>query len=148
MMNPKKQKPAPPARVSPYFSSFLYESLCPPLLRAKRSSPYFAFFHSQKVHHNALFAKKTLSTCIIMHFLTLLSLPNQKNGGGGGSRTPVRKALRHEDYMLSSVQVCGQPLRAYRPFAFRAQNEQEMRPASPIGLAWRSGPKRFGQPAV
>src|SRR5271167_530941 len=28
----------------------------------------------------------------------------RKNGGGGGSRTPVRKALRHEDYMLSSVQ--------------------------------------------
>jgi integrase/recombinase XerD len=27
----------------------------------------------------------------------------RKNGGGGGSRTPVRKALRHEDYMLSSV---------------------------------------------
>jgi integrase/recombinase XerD len=28
----------------------------------------------------------------------------RKNGGGGGSRTPVRKALRHEDYMLSSIQ--------------------------------------------
>ena len=28
----------------------------------------------------------------------------RKNGGGGGSRTPVRKALRPEDYMLSSVQ--------------------------------------------
>jgi len=27
------------------------------------------------------------------------------NGGGGGSRTPVRKALRHEDYMLSSLQL-------------------------------------------
>jgi len=26
-----------------------------------------------------------------------------KNGGGGGSRTPVRKALRHEAYMLSSI---------------------------------------------
>src|ERR1700692_3380405 len=26
------------------------------------------------------------------------------DGGGGGSRTPVRKALRHEDYMLSSLQ--------------------------------------------
>src|SRR5216683_1110684 len=25
------------------------------------------------------------------------------NGGGGGSRTPVRKALRHEAYMLSSI---------------------------------------------
>ena len=25
------------------------------------------------------------------------------NGGGGGSRTPVRKALRPEDYMLSSI---------------------------------------------
>jgi len=27
----------------------------------------------------------------------------QQNGGGGGSRTPVRKALRHEAYMLSSI---------------------------------------------
>ena len=27
----------------------------------------------------------------------------QKNGGGGGSRTPVRKALRPEAYMLSSI---------------------------------------------
>src|SRR5216684_3202782 len=26
-----------------------------------------------------------------------------KIGGGGGSRTPVRKALRHEAYMLSSI---------------------------------------------
>src|ERR1700687_810198 len=26
-----------------------------------------------------------------------------RNGGGGGSRTPVRKALRHEAYMLSSI---------------------------------------------
>jgi hypothetical protein len=26
-----------------------------------------------------------------------------KAGGGGGSRTPVRKALRHEAYMLSSI---------------------------------------------
>ena len=28
----------------------------------------------------------------------------RKNGGGGGSRTPVRKALRHGAYMLSSIQ--------------------------------------------
>ncbi len=28
---------------------------------------------------------------------------SRKNGGGGGSRTPVRKALRHEAYMLSSI---------------------------------------------
>src|SRR6266852_1344783 len=27
----------------------------------------------------------------------------RKNGGGGGSRTPVRRALRHEAYMLSSI---------------------------------------------
>jgi hypothetical protein len=27
----------------------------------------------------------------------------RKNGGGGGSRTPVRKALRHGAYMLISV---------------------------------------------
>jgi len=29
----------------------------------------------------------------------------RKNGGGGGSRTPVRKALRHGAYMLISVPV-------------------------------------------
>jgi len=29
----------------------------------------------------------------------------RKNGGGGGSRTPVRKALRHGAYMLSSIQL-------------------------------------------
>jgi len=39
-------------------------------------------------------------------------------------------------------------VKARRPFAFRAQNEQETQPASPIGLASRSGPKRFGQPTV
>ena len=27
------------------------------------------------------------------------------NGGGGGSRTPVRKALRPEAYMLSSIRL-------------------------------------------
>src|SRR5205807_9956848 len=27
----------------------------------------------------------------------------RNDGGGGGSRTPVRKALRHEAYMLSSI---------------------------------------------
>ena len=32
----------------------------------------------------------------------------RKNGGGGGSRTPVRKALRHGDYMLSSIPICSQ----------------------------------------
>ena len=35
----------------------------------------------------------------------LISLDSvRKNGGGGGSRTPVRKALRHGAYMLSSIQ--------------------------------------------
>src|SRR2546430_11747759 len=29
----------------------------------------------------------------------------RKNGGGGGSRTPVRKALRPEAYMLSSIRL-------------------------------------------
>jgi hypothetical protein len=33
---------------------------------------------------------------------------NDKYGGGGGSRTPVRKALRHGAYMLSSIQFCSQ----------------------------------------
>src|SRR5277367_3014359 len=34
-----------------------------------------------------------------------------KNGGGGGSRTPVRKALRHEAYMLISIRCAIRPLR-------------------------------------
>jgi len=39
----------------------------------------------------------------------LISLDSvRKNGGGGGSRTPVRKALRHGDYMLSSIPICSQ----------------------------------------
>ena len=35
--------------------------------------------------------------------------PVRKYGGGGGSRTPVRKALRHGAYMLISVQF-GSPV--------------------------------------
>ena len=50
--------------------------------------------------------------------------------------------------MLSSVQCAARPARARRAFAFRGQNEQETQPASPIDLAGRSGPKRFGQFAV
>src|ERR1035441_10034974 len=52
------------------------------------------------------------------------SKQTRKDGGGGGSRTPVRKALRHEDYMLSSIRCATRPLRARRPFASRAQNER------------------------
>jgi hypothetical protein len=32
-----------------------------------------------------------------------LFIISHMHGGGGGSRTPVRKALRHEAYMLSSI---------------------------------------------
>jgi len=51
--------------------------------------------------------------------------------GGGGSRTPVRKALPPEDYMLSSFR-CGPTLASPPQFAARAQSEQETRTASPI----------------
>src|SRR5689334_24942979 len=37
---------------------------------------------------------------------SLIKIAISKNGGGGGSRTPVRKALRHEAYMLSSIPFC------------------------------------------
>jgi hypothetical protein len=59
----------------------------------------------------------------------------RKNGGGGGSRTPVRKALRHEAYMLISIQCATQPLRDGRAFAGGAWNEQDAQPASPMVLA-------------
>jgi|GEM_PF-2417025 len=58
-----------------------------------------------------------------------------KDGGGGGSRTPVRKALRHEAYMLISIRCATRPLRADRAFTGGAQNEQETQPASPVVLA-------------
>src|SRR5271154_4867759 len=63
------------------------------------------------------------------------SIISQLDGGGGGSRTPVRKALRTEAYMLISIRCATPPLRAYRAFAGRAQNEQETKPASPMVLA-------------
>ena len=56
-------------------------------------------------------------------------------GGGGGSRTPVRKALRAEPYMLSYIRCAAQPVRACRAFARHDQNEQETQPASPMDLA-------------
>ena len=56
------------------------------------------------------------------------------NYGGGGSRTPVRKALPPEAYMLSRF-ACGPTLASPPQFALRAQNVQETRRASPIGLA-------------
>src|SRR6266436_6012762 len=59
----------------------------------------------------------------------------RKNFGGGGSRTPVRKALRHEAYMLISIRCATRSVRTCRAFARRAQNEQETRPASPMVLA-------------
>src|SRR5579859_2412454 len=59
----------------------------------------------------------------------------KKHGGGGGSRTPVRKALRAEAYMLISIRCATRPLRADRAFAGGAQNEQETQPASPMVLA-------------
>src|SRR5258708_28796724 len=59
----------------------------------------------------------------------------RKNGGGGGSRTPLRKALRHEAYMLISIPCAAKPARAFRAFARHAQNEQETQPASPMVLS-------------
>ena len=69
----------------------------------------------------------------------------RSNGGGGGSRTPVRKAQRHEAYMLIPIRCAARLLRAFRAFARHAQNEQETQPASPMNLARtlrteRSGP--------
>src|SRR6266436_5520442 len=49
----------------------------------------------------------------------------QIDGGGGGSRTPVRKALRTEAYMLISIRCAARPVRVCRAFARHAQNEQE-----------------------
>ena len=66
----------------------------------------------------------------------------------GGVEPPSEKRYDTKPTCLALFRCAAKLLRACRPFAFRAQNEQEMRPASPIGLAWRSGPKRFGQPAV
>jgi integrase/recombinase XerD len=61
-----------------------------------------------------------------------------KNGGGGGSRTPVRKALRAEDYMLSSVQF-------FSPAALRMSKKRSRL------VRWFSpepyGPKGSSQPA-
>src|ERR1700676_3597839 len=60
----------------------------------------------------------------------------RKNGGGGGSRTPVRKALRHEAYMLSSI-----PL--FSPAALRMSKKRSRL------VRWFSpepcGPKGSGQ---
>ncbi len=58
-----------------------------------------------------------------------------RDGGGGGSRTPVRKALRHEAYMLISIRCATRPLRADRAFAGGAWNEQDAQPTSPMVLA-------------
>jgi hypothetical protein len=62
----------------------------------------------------------------------------RKNGGGGGSRTPVRKALRPEDYMLSSVQFVS-------PAALRMSKKRNKL------VRWFSpelyGPKSSSQPA-
>jgi len=66
----------------------------------------------------------------------------------GGVEPPSEKRYDTKTTCLALFRCAAKLLRACRPFAFRAQNEQEMRPASPIGLAWRSGPKRFGQPTV
>jgi hypothetical protein len=63
---------------------------------------------------------------------------NNKHGGGGGSRTPVRKALRAEDYMLSSIQFVS-------PAALRMSKKRNrlVRWFSPGSY----GPKDLGQPA-
>jgi hypothetical protein len=63
---------------------------------------------------------------------------NEIYGGGGGSRTPVRKALRAEDYMLSSVQF-------FSPAALRMSKKRSRL------VRWFSlepyGPKGSSQPA-
>ena len=59
----------------------------------------------------------------------------RKNCGGGGSRTPVRKALRTEAYMLISIRCATRPVRADRAFASGAWNEQDAQPTSPMDLA-------------
>ena len=64
--------------------------------------------------------------------------------GGGGSRTPVRKALRTEAYMLISIRCAAWPVRAFRAFARRGQNEQETQPASPMNLARTLRTERLG----
>jgi len=64
--------------------------------------------------------------------------PETYNGGGGGSRTPVRKALRAEDYMLSSVQF-------FSPATLRMSKKRSRL------VRWFSpepyGPKGSSQPA-
>jgi hypothetical protein len=68
--------------------------------------------------------------------------PNENariDGGGGGSRTPVRKALRHEAYMLISVQF-------FSPAALRTSKKRSrlVRCFSPAPY----GPKGLGQLTV
>jgi HlyD family secretion protein len=67
------------------------------------------------------------------------SITQTLNGGGGGSRTPVRKALRHEAYMLSSI-----PL--FSPAALRMSKKRSRL------VRWFSpepyGPKGSGQLTV
>jgi integrase/recombinase XerD len=67
----------------------------------------------------------------------------RKNGGGGGSRTPVRKALRTEAYMLISIRCATRPVRADRAFAGGAWNEQDAQPTSPMDLARALRTERF-----
>jgi len=64
----------------------------------------------------------------------------------GGVEPPSEKRYETKPTCLAQFRVRnpGGP----RAFAIRGQNEQEMRPASPMDLAWRYGPKRFGQFAV
>jgi hypothetical protein len=63
----------------------------------------------------------------------------RKNGGGGGSRTPVRKALRTEAYMLSSI-----PLVSPATLRMSKKRSQLVRWFSPEPY----GPKGSGQLTV
>ena len=66
----------------------------------------------------------------------------------GGVEPPSEKRYGQKPTCLAQFGVRPDPCGPYRAFAFRAQNEQETRPTSPMCLALRYGPKRFGQPAV
>src|SRR5579863_819841 len=69
-----------------------------------------------------------------------------ENVEAGGVEPPSEKRYETKTTCLAQFRVRNPG--GLRAFAIRGQNEQEMRPASPMDLAWRYGPKRFGQFAV
>src|SRR2546427_3302317 len=71
--------------------------------------------------------------------LRKLFIISQIYGGGGGSRTPVRKALRPEAYMLSSI-----PFGSPTALRMSKKRRRLVRGFSPA----HHGPRRAGQPTV